>query len=145
MAKQITDTTTCPSCGQKPIIRPAGTSKAGKPYPAFYSCPKLPNGSYCDFKWSKNGYAPDNGQAFNAGLDKDVKEEKQIKKDATITRLAIFKSVIEHHGLEFALAHKIDIQKAVDFCESGLPVKQADIAPSITEREDFNDAVNQIQ
>ena len=37
------------------ILKPAGTSKAGRAYPAFYSCPQRnPDGSYCSYKPPKD-------------------------------------------------------------------------------------------
>ena len=43
-----------PMCGIHKIpmtLKPAGVSKVGRPYPAFYSCgQRNPDGSYCNFK-----------------------------------------------------------------------------------------------
>ena len=38
----------CPNCNVEMNLRKAGTSKAGKPYPAFFSCPVRECGYTCD-------------------------------------------------------------------------------------------------
>lgn len=41
----------CGVHGTPMILKPAGVSKAGKQYPAFYSCPqKNADGSYCSYR-----------------------------------------------------------------------------------------------
>lgn len=43
----------CPIHKVKAVWRPAGVSKAGKPYPGFYGCPgKNPDGTFCKQKFT---------------------------------------------------------------------------------------------
>lgn len=65
-------------------LKPAGTTKAGKAYNAFWACSgKNPDGSFCKNKPPKD-YKPTNTQTFNAGLnqtgktlDYDKREDKR--------------------------------------------------------------------
>jgi hypothetical protein len=51
--------TPAPICGIHHVVmtlRPAGVSKVGRPYPAFYACPEIDaNGVYCNYHPPKKG------------------------------------------------------------------------------------------
>ena len=45
-------TPVCPIHGNTVVYRPSGISKAGKPYPGFYSCTfRMPDGTFCKEKF----------------------------------------------------------------------------------------------
>jgi len=76
--------TNIPLCGIHNIpmkLKPAGVSKAGKPYNAFWSCGiKNPDGTWCAYKPPKEvSVSPNKPAGFEAGLNKDIETAKWDK------------------------------------------------------------------
>jgi hypothetical protein len=81
----------CPIHNTEFKFVPAGTSKkTGKPYPGFYACSTMG----CKEKPTQAQQATPDAK-FNRSLDETAAYEDRLKKDKTITRLAIAKSLIE--------------------------------------------------
>lgn len=85
----------CPQHNTELRWRDGGISnKTGKPYNGFFSCPtRNADGSFCSFK-APTSQPPTKPQQFAAGLDADVAKAVAMKKDDTISRLAIIKELI---------------------------------------------------
>lgn len=101
-------------------MRPGGISKkTGKSYPEFWACPeKNADGSFCKYKPPK---ATTPEQKFDENLAKSGAANDQYKKDNTITRLAIAKSMIES-GTKFSLDSVKEAENWVLWAEGTHPL-----------------------
>lgn len=72
----MNDLKTCPKCGWGMTLIEAGVSKAGKPYPAFYSCRESEGG--CGYTENLDG-TPVSKKSFSKNSKKTPKREDEIK------------------------------------------------------------------
>lgn len=91
----------CPQHNAEMRWKEAGVSRDGRNYPAFWSCPQRnADLSFCKYRPPKDT-SPQG--TFAMQLDKSASQMDNLKKDMTITRLAIAKSLIgrgDRWGLE---------------------------------------------
>lgn len=104
--------------------RPPGTSKSGKPYQGFWSCPmRNDDGSFCS---QKPPQAPEGRQgasvAFQQGLEASGQQIAAQSKDATITRLAICKSLVER-GEKWSPAAKAEAEAWLAWVNNKQPAR----------------------
>lgn len=100
-------------------MKPGGVSKkTGKPYGPFLACnQKNQDGSYCSYK-PPRGSTP--SQQFNIGLEKSTAEGNMMKKDNTISRLAIAKEFIAR-GAKWDLETVREMENFLAWCEGRKP------------------------
>lgn len=110
MSKQITNEK-CPICGKTPTV------KTGQ-YGSFYSCGKNQTGQWCQYSWKKAGFEPTATQEYHAEVKQQDKVAKEDKKNDTITRLAIAKSIIES-GMKFDEGGLLESEKWLKWALSG--------------------------
>lgn len=109
----------CSTHGKIEAVWKEGISKAGKEY-KFWSCPtreKNPDGTWvrCQVQVANTPTGK-----FEAELDKAGSQMDQSKKDKTITRIAIAKSMIES-GKEYSLETIQACDRWVNWCEGKTP------------------------
>jgi hypothetical protein len=116
---------TAPICGihrTEMKWKPPGISKAGKNYQGFWTCgTKNPDNTWCTYKppQATEGREGAN-QRFQDGMAATGQMMSQTKKDETITRIAISKSLIER-GEKWSPAAKAEAEAWLAWVENRTP------------------------